>query len=399
MKKKTVRDIDVTGKRVLLRADLNVPFVPGTTTIADDSRIQAVMPTLKYLKKRQARIVLCSHLGRPGGKVAKELRMTPIAFRLEALLGEPIIYVRECVGSLVRQAAEELQEGQVLLLENLRFHEEEEANDSAFAQALASLGDVYVNDAFGAAHRAHASIAAVTRYLPAVAGLQMEKEMRMLSSALDNPARPLGAVIGGAKVSEKIGILENLLQRVNRLFIGGGLAATFFKAQGHDMGSSLVEPERLGLALDILRNAAQLGVQVFLPQDVVVAEAVVPEAPARTVEVGRVPGGWHLVDIGPRTAQLFGKELRLCRTVVWNGPMGVFEFPRFATGTKAVAETLADLNGAITVVGGGSTAEAVEELGLAHSMNHVSMGGGASLEFMEGRELPGIANLLDKDAA
>ena len=397
MRKNTVRDIDVSGKRVLMRADLNVPFVPGTTTISDDSRIQAILPTLRYLKKRGARIVLCSHLGRPNGKVVKEMRLQPVAVRLEALLGEPLVYVRNFVGPIVQDLASELEPGQVLLLENLRFDPREENNDPEFAQALASLADVYVNDAFGAAHRAHASIHAITRYLPAVAGLQMERELKMLSTALEDPARPMGAVMGGAKVSDKIDVLQNLALRVDRLFIGGGMAATFFNAQGYEMGNSLVEEERKGMALDILRRAEAQGVTVYLPQDLVVAQAFDADAQYQTVAIDHVPPDGYVMDIGPGTIQAFTQGLRECRTVLWNGPMGVFELEPFTMGTRAVAETLADLNGAITVVGGGSTAEAVQEMGLANSMNHVSMGGGASLEFLEGRELPGVATLLDKE--
>ena len=397
MRKKTVRDIDLDGKRVLMRADLNVPFVPGTATISDDSRVQAILPTLRYLRKRGARIVICSHLGRPGGKVVKELRLAPVAVRLQALLGEPIVYIRNYVGPIVRQAARELEPGQVLLLENLRFDPREEQDDPEFAQALASLGEVYVNDAFGAAHRAHASIHAIAKYLPAVAGLQMERELKMLSATLESPARPLGAVMGGAKVSDKIDVLNNLVRQVNSLFIGGGMSATFFKAQGYEMGRSLLQEERVGTAQDILKNAQAHGVTVYLPKDLVVAEAFSPDAPHKIVAIDQVPKDAYVMDIGPRTVESFAQGLRGCRTVLWNGPMGVFEFEPFTGGTRAIAETIADLNGAITVVGGGSTAEAVEELGLTSGMNHVSMGGGASLEFMEGRELPGVAVLLDRE--
>jgi len=403
-KKKTLRDIDVSGKRVVVRADLNVPFVPTTSVpstpvISDDSRIQAVLPTLRYLKKRGARIVLCSHLDRPNGKVVKELRLAPVALRLQELLGEPIVYVRSCVGPQVQEAAAELEPGEVLLLENLRFDPREEKNDHEFAKALASLGDVYVNDAFGVSHRAHASVEAIAHYLPAVAGLQMERELKMLSATLDNPARPLGAVMGGAKVSDKIQALKNLLQLVNRLFIGGGMATTFLRAQGYGTGRSMVEEERIGLARDILDNARSLGVAAYLPLDVVVTDAFAAHAPHKTVPADRVPNGAYIMDIGPATVAAFAEGLHECRTVLWNGPMGVYEYEPFSAGTRAVAETLADLNGAITVVGGGSTAEAVQEMGLANSMNHVSMGGGASLEFLEGRELPGIATLLSKDRA
>ncbi len=401
-KKRTVRDIDVSGKWVLMRADLNVPFAPITTfpstpIISDDIRIQAVLPTIRYLKKRGSRIVVCSHLGRPGGKVVKELRLAPVASRLEALLGEPLIYMRNYVGPVVQEVVAEMEPGQVLLLENLRFDPREEKNDHEFAKSLASLAQVYVNDAFGAAHRAHASIEAITHYLPAVAGLQMERELKMLSAALDNPIRPLGAVVGGAKVSDKIDAIKNLLQLVERLFLGGGLANTFLKAQGHEVGHSLVEEERMDVALDILRDAKSQGVTVYLPSDLVVAESFAAHAPHKTAIITQIPKNSHVMDIGPKTVHAFAKGLQECRTVVWNGPMGVFEFEPFSAGTRGIAQTMADLDGAITVVGGGSTAEAVQEMGLANSMNHVSMGGGASLEFMEGRELPGISTLLDKD--
>ena len=397
MRKKTVRDLDVAGKRVLVRADLNVPFVPGTTTVSDDSRIQAILPTLRYLKKRGASIVLCSHLGRPHGQVVEELRLAPVAGRLNAFLDEPVIYVTECVGPVAQEAAKELEPGQVLLLENLRFHPEEENNDPAFAEALGALAEVYANDAFSASHRAHASIDAVTSYLPAVAGLQMERELKMLGTALEDPPRPLAAVLGGAKVSDKIDVLKSLLLRVDRLFIGGGMAATFLKAQGYQMGRSLVEAERISVARDILHKAESQGITVQLPQDLVVTQAFAAAAPYKTVLIDQVPEDGHAMDIGPATIEAFAQGLQACRTVVWNGPMGVFEFEPFASGTKAIAETLAGLNNAITVVGGGSTAEAVKELGLTSSMNHVSMGGGASLEFLEGRELPGVAALPDME--
>ncbi|MBI4312376.1 MAG: phosphoglycerate kinase [Chloroflexi bacterium] len=397
MKKKTVRDANVTGKRVLLRVDFNVPFVPKTTTIADDTRILAVMPTIRYLKKHGAKLVVCSHLGRPNGKVVKDMRLAPVAYRFEALLGEPIIYVRDCVGPMVRQAANELEPGQVLLLENLRFYAEEEKNDASFAKELASLADIYVNDAFGASHRAHASINAVTNFLPAYAGLQMEKELKMLGTALENPAKPLGAIMGGAKISDKIAVLRNLVQRVDRLIIGGGMAATFFKAQGLQVGASLVEEESIGVAQDILKKAHGNGVQLFLPTDVVVADSFSADASHKVVGIKNIPATSRIMDIGPETVQQFSRAMRECRTLVWNGPMGVFEWEAFSHGTRAIAETLAGMDNAITVVGGGSTAEAVEELGLSTAMNHVSMGGGASLEFLEGRDLPGIATLPDKD--
>ncbi len=396
MKKKTVRDIDVANKRVLLRADLNVPFAPGTATISDDSRIQAILPTIRYLKKRGARIILCSHLGRPGGTVVKEMRLAPVAVRLEELIGEPIVYVRNFEGPIVRDLVSELEPGEVLLLENLRFDSREEQNDPEFAQSLASLAEVFVNDAFGVSHRAHASIHAITRYLPVVAGLQMERELKMLSSTLENPASPMGAIMGGAKVSDKIDVLKNLLHRVNLLFIGGGMAATFFKAKGYEMGRSPVETERMELALDILRDAEAQNIAVFLPSDLVVTHEFSADAPYEILPVDQVPEDGYVMDIGPATIESFRLGLHDCHTVLWNGPMGVFEFKPFTVGTQAIAETLADLNGAITVVGGGSTAEALEELGLTTSMNHVSMGGGAALEFLEGRDLPGVAAIPDK---
>ncbi|MBI4339286.1 MAG: phosphoglycerate kinase [Chloroflexi bacterium] len=397
MKKKTVRDADVAGKRVLLRVDLNVPFLPNTSTIADETRIHAVLPTIRYLKKQKASLIICSHLGRPNGKVVKDMRLAPVAYRLGALVGEPIVHVRECIGPVVQQAARELEPGQMLLLENLRFYPEEEKNDLEFAKALASLADIYVNDAFGASHRAHASINAITRYLPAYAGLQMEKELKMLGTALENPARPLGAIMGGAKISDKIAVLRNLIKRVDRLFIGGGMAATFFKAQGLQVGASLVEEESIGVAQDILKKAQGNGVKLLLPTDVVVGDTFAANTPHQVVDVARIPSRATILDIGPKTVDYFADGMRQCRTLVWNGPMGVFEWDAFAQGTRAIAETMADMNNAITVVGGGSTAEAVEELGLTNAMNHVSMGGGASLEFLEGRDLPGISTLPDKE--
>ena len=399
MSKKTVRDIDVAGKRVLVRVDVNVPFEPGTTTISDDSRIRAILPTVRYLQEQEARIILCSHLGRPDGKVVEELRLKPVADRLGQLLEQEVISVLDCLGPEVEGAAATLKPRQILLLENLRFHPEEEKNDLAFARALASLAEVYVNDAFGAAHRAHASTSAVADYLPAVSGLLMERELEMLGRALEHPQRPLAAVMGGAKVSDKIGVLENMLPRVDRLFIGGGMCATFFLAQGHRVGASLVEKDRVSLAADILRRAQEHGVALALPQDVVVAEEFAVDAPQQTVSVGQIPEGWYIMDIGPQTIRSFQRGIEECHTVLWNGPMGVFEYDPFASGTMAIARTLARLDGATTVIGGGSTAEVVEELGLADRMTHVSTGGGASLEFLEGRPLPGVVALLDKEEA
>ena len=399
MSKKTVRDMDVAGKRVLVRVDLNVPFEPGTTTIADDSRIRAVLLTLCHLQERDAKIILTSHLGRPGGKVVEELRLRPVADRLGQLLGQAVEYLQDCVGTEVEATAATLEPGQVLLLENLRFHEEEEKNESGFARALAAVAEVYVNDAFGTAHRIHASIVGVAEHLPAVAGLLMEQELEMLGRALEKPRRPLAAIMGGAKVSDKIAGLNNLVGRVDRLFLGGGMAGTFLRAHGYQVGASLVEEDRLVLAADILRRAEEHGAALALPDDVVVAQALAADAPSKVVPADQVPEDWRIMDIGPQTIDAFRRGLRACNTIVWNGPMGVFEYPAFAQGTTAIAKTMAGLDGATTIIGGGSTAEAVEALGLADKMSHVSTGGGASLEFLEGRELPGVAALQEKETA
>ena len=399
MNKKTVRDIDVTRKRVLVRADLNVPFAPDTTTITDDGRIRAALPTVHYLRERGARIILCSHLGRPSGKVVDGLSLKPVAERLEQLLGQPVAYTLDCIGTEVEEAIAALNPGQLLLLENLRFHKEEEENDAAFARALASLAEVYVNDAFGTAHRAHASTEGVAHYMPAVVGLLMEQEIEMLGSNLEHPRRPLCAVMGGAKVSDKLGVLEHLLPRVDGLLIGGGMAATFLRALGHRVGASLLEEDKMDLAAGILHKAEGLGISFGLPQDVVVAEIFSAESPSKVVSVNQIPDGWHIMDIGPLTVESFRERLRECRTILWNGPLGVMEYKRFAEGTTAIADLLANLTDATTIIGGGSTAEAVAVMGLADRMTHVSTGGGASLEFLEGRELPGIAALLDKEVA
>ena len=389
--------MDVSGKRVLLRADLNVTFVPGTTQIADDGRIKATLPTIDYLKEQGAGIILCSHLGRPKGQVVEEMRLAPVADRLMQLLGGPVKYVKDCIGLEVEEAVRELKPGDVLLLENLRFHAGEEKNDSEFARSLASLADVYVDDAFGAAHRAHASIHAVTQFLPAAAGLQMNRELEMLGEALDRPLRPLAAVMGGAKVSDKIAVLNNLVSRVDRLFIGGGMAATFLGAQGYETGRSPVEADSFQTTLDILSRAEKQKIQVFFPVDFVTADAFDEHASAQIVPFNQAPSNSYIMDIGPSTVELFIQGLEGCSTVIWNGPMGVFEWEAFSKGTRAVAETIASMKNATTVLGGGSTAEAVSAVGLASQVSHVSTGGGASLELMEGKELPGVAVLPDED--
>ncbi len=394
MNKKTIADIDVKGKQVLLRVDFNVPLDAKTGAITDDSRIKACLPTIKYLLSKQAKVIACSHLGRPKGRDLK-LSMEPVAKRFSELVGVPVATTPDCIGPKVEAAAKALTPGGILLLENLRFYPEEEKNDPAFAKALASLASVYVNDAFGAAHRAHASTEGVAKYIPAVAGLLMQKELEFLGKALTNPERPLGALVGGAKITDKTAMLENLLEKVNVLLIGGGMAATFFKAKGYEVGKSLVEADKITLVQELQQKATKKGVRLVLPLDVVVAERFEADSPSRTVPVAQMPGGWFIMDIGPQTIAMFGDNLKRCKTVLWNGPMGVFEFPRFAEGTKAMAGTLAGLK-ATSIIGGGSTAEAVNALGLADRMSHVSTGGGASLEFLEGKPLPGVVALLDK---
>lgn len=394
MNKKTVRDINVTGRKVLVRVDFNVPLDKKTNEITDDTRIRAALPTIRYLVERKARVILCSHLGRPKG-VTPALSLKPVATRLAKLLGQPVQTADDCVGPGAEAAAAALADGGVLLLENLRFHDEEEKNDPAFARSLASLAEVYVNDAFGTAHRAHASTAGVTAYLPAVAGFLMEKELEYLGKALGDPARPFVMIVGGAKVSDKIVMLDNILARVDALVIGGGMANTFLKAQGHDVGGSKVEDDQLDFARGLLVRARERGVHLLLPSDAVVAEKFEAESPHRTVSVDQVPKGWLMLDIGPETVRRFSEEIGRARTVVWNGPMGVFEFPAFAAGTKAIAALLAKID-ATTIIGGGDTAAAVEQQGLAGKMTHVSTGGGASLEFLEGKTLPGVAALQDR---
>jgi len=394
--KKTVRDIDVKGKRVLMRVDFNVPLDKADRHVQDDTRIRAALPTIDCLRQQGARLILCSHLGRPDGKVVDALRMAPVARHLGDLLGLPVKTTGCCTGPEVEAAAQALAPGEVLLLENLRFHPEEEGNDPAFAKALASLADVYVNDAFGTAHRAHASTAGVAAYLPAVAGFLMEKELAFLGKALADPERPFAAIIGGAKISTKIAVLESLLDKVDRLIIGGGMACTFLKAEGFDVGASLVEAERVETAGKIMKRASERGVQLLLPTDVMVGDKFEANARRQVVAVNAVPEGWQIMDIGEKTAEIFIRALSDCKTVLWNGPVGVIEFPAFARGSHRLAKAIAELD-ATTIVGGGETVQVVEELGLEDKFSHVSTGGGAALEFLEGRELPGVAALADKD--
>jgi phosphoglycerate kinase len=388
--KKTIRDIDVEGKRVLVRVDFNVPLDQGK--VADDTRIRAALPTIQYLTEQGAKVILMSHLGRPKGKVKEDLRLTPVAERLADLLGRPVAMAVDCVGEEVETAVDRLRPGDVLLLENLRFHPGEEANDPRFVSQLASLGEIYVNDAFGTAHRAHASTEGVAHHLPAVAGFLMEKELNFLSKALERPEHPFVAILGGAKISDKIGVVDNLLGKVDTLLIGGGMANTFLKAQGHQVGQSLVEEESLPLAQELLAKA---GRKLVLPVDVVVADRFDAEAQSKIVSVEEVPANWRILDIGPATVERFAQELYTAKTVVWNGTMGVAEFPRFAAGTEGIIEMLAESQ-ATTIVGGGDTAAAVQQAGLAEKMTHVSTGGGASLELLEGKVLPGVAALADR---
>jgi phosphoglycerate kinase len=393
MNKKTIRDIDVQGKRVLVRVDFNVPVKEGQ--VGDDTRIRAALPTIQYLLERGAAVVLMSHLGRPKGKVDDKLRMAPVGARLGELLGRPVQTLRDCIGPEVEATVGAMKPGDIVLLENLRFHPEEEKNDHAFAGQLARLGEIYVNDAFGTAHRAHASTEGVAHYLPAVAGLLMERELDALGKALEDPERPFVVILGGAKISDKIGVIRNLLGTADALLIGGGMANTFLKAKGYAVGDSLVEDESLVTAKEILDEVCDCGVEFLLPVDAVVADRFDAAAAHRKVPVDQVPTGWRILDIGPRTVDMFRDALVGAKLVVWNGPMGVFEFPAFAVGTKAVAQAVAD-SGAYSVVGGGDSVAALHELGVADKIGHLSTGGGASLEFLEGRALPGVEILLDR---
>ncbi len=394
--KKTIRNVDVGGKRVLVRVDFNVPLDINTGAISDDSRIRASLPTIEYLVEHKAKVILCSHLGRPKGKVVETLRVAPIAQRLSHLIGLPVKVAQDCIGAEVEKMVKGLREGDILFLENLRFHPEEEANDPRFGHQLAGLADIYVNDAFGTAHRAHASTVGVASHLPAVSGFLMESELEAMNTLLNAPERPFACLIGGAKVSDKIGLLQNMLKRVDILLVGGGMAATFLRAQGYEVGLSSVEEDKLGLSKELLQEAEEQKAPLLLPVDVVVAEEIRADAEVKTVPTTEVPQNVHIVDIGPQTIKLFSGELRKCCTIMWNGPMGVYEIPEFGEGTRSMARLLSSL-AATTIVGGGSSAEIVGEMGLAHKMTHVSTGGGASLRLLEGVTLPGVEALLDKE--
>jgi len=396
MNKKSVKDVEARGKRVLVRADFNVPLDELGQRITDDTRITASLPTIEYLIQEGARVILASHLGRPKGKVNPKYSLAPVAKRLSELLGQDVPLVGDCVGDIAMEAVSKLQDGQVLLLENVRFHAEEEKNDPAFARELASLAELFVNDAFGTAHRAHASTEGVTHYIPAVAGLLMQKEVEFMGNALERPERPFVAIIGGAKVSDKIGVIENLLEKVDALIIGGGMANTFLKAQGFKVGKSLLEEEKVKLAKQLIEIAKGKGVELELPIDVVVASAFAEDAPHHTVRVSEIKEGEMALDIGPASAERFAALISTARTVIWNGPMGVFEMAAFAKGTERVAQAVANCQG-ITIVGGGDSVAAVEKIGVAEQMTHISTGGGASLEFLEGKVLPGVEALTKEE--
>lgn len=395
MNKKTVRDIDVAGKKVLVRCDFNVPLDGETGTITDNRRIRAAIPTIQYLIDHNAKVILCSHLGRPKGEANPKYSLKPVAEELSKLLGKEVKLAKDVIGENAQKLTSEIKEGEVVLLENVRFHKEEEKNDPEFAKKLASFAEIYVNDAFGTAHRAHASTAGVADYLPAVSGFLIEKELEFLGSSLENPERPFVAILGGAKVSDKIGVIENLIEKVDTLIIGGGMAYTFYKAQGHHIGTSICEEDKLDLATSLLKKAEEKGVKLLLPVDNHVSSEYSNDGEDRFVESTEIPDGFMGLDIGPKTIENFKNAIKNAKTVLWNGPLGVTEFSKFAEGTRAIATALAESD-AVTIIGGGDSAAAVEKMGLADKMTHISTGGGASLEFLEGKVLPGIDCLNNK---
>ena len=392
-KKKTMKDIEVTGKRVFVRVDFNVPMEEGKIT--DDTRIRAALPTITYLVEKGAKVILASHLGRPKGEVKEELRLTAVGERLSELMGKVVTKLDESIGESVEKVVGNMNDGDIVLLENVRFHKGEEKNDPALAESFAKLADIYINDAFGAAHRAHATTSGIANYLPAVSGLLMEKEIDVLGKALSNPERPFTAIIGGAKVKDKIGVIENLLEKVDHLIIGGGLSYTFSRAQGYDIGKSLLEEDKIDLAKSFIEKAADNGVDIHMPVDAVVANEFSKDAETKIVDIDQIPSDWMGLDIGPKTAAEYAEVIKNSKIIMRNGPMGVFEMDAFANGTKAVAQAMAETNG-YTIIGGGDSAAAVEKFKVADKMDHISTGGGASLEFMEGKALPGVIALNDK---
>ena len=395
MSKKTVKDIDLKGKKVLVRCDFNVPL-DENKNITDNTRIVAALPTIKYLLENNCSIILCSHLGRPKGEFKPEFSLAPVAKELSRLLDKDVIMAKDVIGEDAKTKAANLKEGEILLLENVRFHREETDNDPEFSKNLASMAEVYVNDAFGAAHRAHASTVGVASYLPAVSGFLIEKELKFLGEALDNPVRPFMAILGGAKVSDKIGVIDSLLEKVDTLMIGGGMAYTFFKAQGYSVGNSMCEEDKLDLARELMQKAKDKGVKLMLPVDTRVGKEFKPDTESKTVAWTEIPDDWEGFDIGEKTIEMFLEELKSAKTVVWNGPLGLFEFDQFAKGTNSIAKVLSELTDATTIIGGGDSAAAVRKAGLQDKMTHISTGGGASLEFLEGKKLPGIECLQDK---
>lgn len=394
MDKKTVKDIDLKGKKVLVRCDFNVPM-DENRNITDNTRIVAALPTIKYLLENNCAVILCSHLGRPKGEFKPEFSLRPVAKELSKLLDKEVIMAEDVVGEDAKTKAENLKQGEILLLENVRFHREETDNDPAFSKELASMAEVYVSDAFGTVHRAHASTAGVAQYLPAVSGFLIEKELKFLGNAVSNPERPFVAILGGAKVSDKIGVIDSLLEKVDTLIIGGGMAYTFFKAQGYEVGRSLCELDKLDLARDLMKKAEEKGIKLMLPVDTVVGKEFKEDTESKNVKCTEIPADWEGFDIGEESIKIFSEEIQKAKTVVWNGPLGLFEFPQFAVGTNAIAKVLSEID-ATTIIGGGDSAAAVRKAGLADKMTHISTGGGASLEFLEGKKLPGIECLLNK---
>lgn len=395
MRIKTIRDISLAGNKILTRVDFNVPIKRNTGSISDDSRIRASLPTIKYLVDCNARVILCSHLDRPDGKIVEELRIKPVAEHLSHLLKLPVSTVANCIGNEVSNAVNNLKDGEILFLENLRFHPGEETNDANFAHELSMLADIYVNDAFGTAHRVHASTVGVAKYLPAVAGFLMETELKVMNKLLDDPARPFACVIGGAKISDKLGLMQNMLRKVDVMLIGGGMVATFLKSQGYDIGQSLVENDKLNMARNLLKEAKEREISLVLPVDVVISEDIKADSSSCVISRNNIPASAYIVDIGPETINLFSRELDDCRTIMWNGPLGIYEIPEFSRGTKAMAQFIAGTS-ANTVIGGGSTVETIRKMGLVDMISHVSTGGGASLKFLEGKTLPGVSVLQNK---